>query len=61
MHRIVMLLAAAGIATLTSATVYANEEAETLIQACEQQTQGAPDQYAAVMQCLDEKLDYETE
>lgn len=61
MRKFVMLLAAASIVGMSSTTVYANEEAEALIKACEQQAQGVPDQYAAVMKCLDEKLQYETE
>lgn len=61
MRKFFMLLAAVGVITLSSTTVYANEEADALIKACEQQAQGAPDQYATVMKCLDEKLQYESE
>lgn len=61
MRKFFMLLAAAGIMSLSSTSVYANDEAEAVIKACEQQTQGAPDPTAAVMQCLDEKAQYETE
>jgi len=61
MRKYFMLLAAVSVISLSSAGVYANDEAEAAIKACEQQTQGAPDQYEAVMKCLDEKAQYETE
>jgi len=59
MRKLVMLLAVTGMLGFTSVPVLANDEADALIKACEQQSQGAADQYAAVMQCLDEKLQYE--
>jgi hypothetical protein len=61
MRKFVMLFAAVAVVGFASPSVYANEEADALIKACEQQTQGASDPYAAVMKCLDEKLQYETE
>jgi len=63
MRKFVMLLAAASILGLSSTAVFANEEAEAAIKACEQQAQaqGAADQYDAVMKCLEEKAQYEIE
>ena len=62
MRKIFMLLTALSFAALFSTAVYASvdSEAEALIKACEQQTQNAPDRDAAVSQCLDEKLQYDT-
>ena len=56
----IMLFAVVSIATLSSTSIYANPEADALLQACQQQSQNAPDQYAAVMSCLNEKLQYDT-
>jgi hypothetical protein len=60
MRKFFMLLAAASIAGLSSTTVYASDESEALIQACEQQNPNASDRYTTVMHCLDEKLQYDT-
>ena len=60
MRKFFMLLAAVSIAAVSSTTVYANPEADALLKACQQQSQDAPDQHAAVISCLDEKLQYDT-
>jgi hypothetical protein len=62
MRKFLMVLGALSFATVFSNTVIASTdtEAEALIKACEQQTQGAPDRYAAITKCLDEKLQYDT-
>lgn len=62
MRKFFMLLSALSFAGLFSGAVYAemDSQAEALLKACHEQAQGATDQYAAVTQCLDEKLQYDT-
>jgi hypothetical protein len=60
MRKFILLFAAVSIAALTSTTVSASPEADAVLQTCQQQSQGAADQYTAVMNCLNEKLQYDT-
>lgn len=59
MSKVIMLFAAAAVATLSSTSVFAIQQPEELIQACEQQNANASDRYAAVSLCLDEAVQYE--
>ena len=60
MRNVIMLLAAVSLSGVVATPGFADTEAQALIKSCEQQSQAAGDQYAAVMSCLHEKLQYDT-